>query len=80
MSKYLRFAAGVSGLVAALLWFLASRVQPAPAVTVGYSVVPNPEMPFYRKWRMASNLNQWAAGVTGFSVLLTSLSEFFPNC
>ena len=51
--------------------------QPAPG-PFGYNARPSPDMPFYRNWRAASNLNQWAAGVTGLSVLLTSLSQFFP--
>jgi hypothetical protein len=78
MSKLLQFAAGITGIVAAVLWFLASRVQPAPAVSSGYGVIPSPDMPFYQKWRRASNLNQWAAGVTGLSVLMTSISQLLP--
>jgi hypothetical protein len=79
MSKLLQVAAGITGIVAAVLWFLASRVQPAPPVGTGYGVVPSPDMPFYQKWRRASNFNQWAAGATGLSVLLSSIGQLLPS-
>jgi hypothetical protein len=78
MSKYLQIASGIFGLVAALLWFLATRRQPAPSHNFGYNVKETPDSPFQKKWRAASNLNEWAAATTGISVLLNAASQFVP--
>jgi hypothetical protein len=74
-------AAGITGLVAAGLWFWATSVQPAPG-PIGYvnpQTIQTVLAALFEKWRKASNLNKWAAGVTGLSVLLSSISQFLPN-
>jgi hypothetical protein len=79
MSKYLQIASGILGLIAAVLWFLAARRQPAPGHNFGYSVRETRDSPFQQKWRAASRLNEWAAGVTGLSVLLSAACQFVPS-
>jgi hypothetical protein len=76
MRKWLNIAAGVTGVFAALLWFLFARTLPAPAQGAYWDVTDNPNMPFHRKWRRSSALNAWAAFLTGVSILLTSIAQF----
>jgi hypothetical protein len=79
MQKWLNLASGAVGVIAAVLWFLSGRILPAPAQGAYYDVPDSPALPFHRKWRRASTLNQWAAGLTGVSVLLMALAQFLPG-
>jgi hypothetical protein len=72
-------AAGVSGLIAAVLWFFSGRTLPAPTQGAYADIVDEPNMPFHRKWRRASTLNQWAAFMTGISVLPMSIPQFLDD-
>lgn len=81
MLKALNLLGGVVGLAAAVMWFLAARVQPAPGAGAGAfnDIVPSPDMPFYRRWALATSLNLWAAGLTGLSVLLSSAAQIMAS-
>jgi hypothetical protein len=72
----LRIISGICGVIAAILWFFSTYVQPAPAQGAYTDVVDGKDMPFHKKWRIAYRLNKWAAIMTGISVLLMSTAEF----
>jgi hypothetical protein len=79
MRKWFNIASGVFGVIAAVLWFFSGRILPAPAQGAYLDVVDNHNMPFHRNWRRASTLNQWAAFMTGISVLLMSIAQFLDG-
>lgn len=75
MVRTIRILSGVVGLVAATLWF-ASAAAPlplAPGASIGGT---SPADPFNVALRHSAQLNEWAAGATGASVLLMVLGEF----
>ena len=63
-----------SGFAAAILWFMsaAGKLPLAPGAAIGGT---SPTDPFNLALRHAAVLNQWAAGVTGVSVLFLALAE-----
>ena len=79
MRSWLDIASGIVGLAAAIAWFFSARILPAPSTGAYFDVVDSPDMPFHRAWRKAGRLNQWAAALTGLSVLLLSVAQFIPE-
>jgi len=76
MKEALNITAGIFGIVAAILWFLAAGRTPTPPQASYYDVVDSATSPFAKAWRKATWLNQAAAGMTGFSVLLSGFAGF----
>ena len=74
MTIVLRILSGLVGLVAAGLWFWSAAIDIplAPGAAFGGTL---PTDPFNVAIRHAANLSQWAAGMTGVSVLLMVLAE-----
>jgi hypothetical protein len=76
MKLALNVAGSVVGFVAAVVWFCAAWKAPHPGEpgAAFNDVVPSPNTPFAKAWRVATRLNQWAAALTGLSVLLLSFA------
>jgi hypothetical protein len=74
MTIALRMLSIIAGFAAAILWFMsaAGKLPLAPGAAIGGT---SPTDPFNLALRHAAVLNQWAAGVTGVSVLFLALAE-----
>jgi hypothetical protein len=66
-------AAGICGLVGAVLWFFSARRLPAPTQAAYRDVSDNRDSPFQKNWKCSALLNQWAAFFTGMAALLMSM-------
>jgi len=69
MRFYLAIASGITGLIAAFLWFWSARTS---------SVRPISMMKMDEYLVKSANFNAWAASFTGVSVLLGTASNLMP--
>lgn len=76
MAWLLKILSGLTGIAAAGLWFIASseEIPLAPGAAIGGTL---PTEPFNVALRHSAHLNQWAALVTGVSVILMALAELW---
>jgi hypothetical protein len=74
MRKWLNIAAGVTGIFAALLWFLSARTLPAPAQSAYWDVAEDSKNAFPQKMAPIVDVECLARVSNRGSILLRSIA------